>query len=137
MVDDAIFTARHVEILLFGDYRKRIIVHLFMDYKATLESIALSKQIDRKILRLTVTDLKERLVEEDIKSYSSLSTDNMWVDILTKEMSLPPSLEDVILKNIMDLPKTLVNQVKAVRTELRMHNIHNRRTAPVNSDTTV
>ena len=37
MVDDAIFTARQVEILLFGDYRKRIKVHLFTDSQATLE----------------------------------------------------------------------------------------------------
>ena len=58
-------------------------------------------------------------------------------DILTKEMRLPQSLEDVILKNIMDLPKTPVNQVKAVGTELRMNNIGNRRTVPINSDPTV
>ena len=128
MVDDAIFAARQVEILLFGDHRRRIKVHLFTDSEATLESIASSKQIDRKTLRLTVVDLKERLVEGDITSYSWLLTDNMWVDILTKEMCLPPSLEDVFLKNTMDLPKTPVNQVKAVGTELRMNNIRNRPT---------
>ena len=121
MVDNTIFAARQVEILLFGDYRKRIKVHLFTDSEATLESIASSKQIDRKTLRLTVTDLKERLVEGDITLYSWLSTDNIWVDILTKEMCLPP--------NLKNLPKTPVNQVKAVGTELRMHNIRNRRMA--------
>ena len=70
MVDDAIFAARQVEILLFGDYKKRIKVHLFTDSEATLESIASSKQIDRRTLRLAVVDLKERLVEGYITSYS-------------------------------------------------------------------
>ena len=48
MVFDGIFIARQVEILLFGDYRKRIKVKLFPDSEATLESIASSKQIHKK-----------------------------------------------------------------------------------------
>ena len=44
MVDDATFTARQVEILMFGDYRKQVKVRLFTDSEATLESIASSKK---------------------------------------------------------------------------------------------
>ena len=47
------------------------------------------------------------------------------VDVLTKEMGLPPLLEDVFLRNQLNLPRTLVNQVKAVRSEIRIHNIWN------------
>ena len=54
----------------------------------------------------------------------------MWADILTKEMHLPKELEDVFMENVMNLPKTPVNQVKAVGTELRMSNIRNRRPTP-------
>ena len=68
-MEDAIFAARQLEILMFRDYRKRMKVRLFTDSEATLESIASSKQIERKTLRLTVTDLKERLVDGDIHSY--------------------------------------------------------------------
>ena len=67
--------------------------------------IASSKQIERKILRLTVTDLKERLLEGDIYSYLWLSMEDMWADILTKEMHLLQQLEDVFLKNILNLPR--------------------------------
>ena len=88
MVDNAIFAARQVEILLFGDFQKWIQIHLFTDSEATLESITSSKQIDQKTLRLTVMDLKERIVEGDVTSYSWLSTENMWADLLTKEMCL-------------------------------------------------
>ena len=97
-----------------------------MDSEATLESIASSNQTERKTLRLLVVDLKERLVDGDIYSYSWLPTQSMWADMMTKEMHLPPSLENVILKNVLDIPKPLINEVRAVGTEIRMSNIRNR-----------
>jgi len=43
----------------------------------------------------------------------------MLVDILTKEMEIPSSLEDVIQKkNKMVLPLPLVNEVTAIGTEI-------------------
>ena len=63
MMEDAVYTARQVEILIFGNYWRRIKIRLFTDSEATLESIASSKQIERKTLRMTVVDLKERLVD--------------------------------------------------------------------------
>ena len=126
MMEDAVFAARQVEILIFGDYRRRIKVRLFTDSEATLESIASSKQIERKTLRLTVIDLKERLVYGDVFSYSWLLTKSMWANRMTKEMQLPSALENVFLKNDLDLPQPLVNEVRAVGTEIRMNNIRNR-----------
>ena len=126
MMDDAVYAARQVETLYFGDYRKRIKVRLFTDSEATLESIASSKQIERKTLRLTVVDLKERLVDGDVFSYSWLPTKNMWADMMTKEMQLPSALEDVFLKNDLDLSQPLINEVRAVGTEIQIRNIRNR-----------
>ena len=63
MVEDAVFAARQLEILMFGDYRKRMKVRKFTDLEPTLESIASSKQIERKSLKLIVTDLKKRLLD--------------------------------------------------------------------------
>ena len=134
MVDDAIFTARQTELLLFGDFQRRIKIHLYTDSESTLESIASSKQIERKTLRLTITDLKERLVEGDISSYSWLPTRDMYADLLTKEMQIPQHLEEVIYKNNLHLPKSPINQVKAVGTEIWMHNIRNRRQLKVNPE---
>ena len=65
---------RQLEILLYGDYCKQIKVKSFTGSESTLESIASSKQIDRKTLRMTVVDLKERLVDGDIFSYAWLPT---------------------------------------------------------------
>ena len=72
MVDDAVFTERQTELLLFGDFQERIKIHHYTDSESTLELIASSKQIERKTLRLTITDLKERLLEGDVASYSWL-----------------------------------------------------------------
>ena len=107
---------------MFVNYRKRVKVRLFLtDSEATLESITSSKQIERKTLRLTIVNLKERLVDREMYSYSWLPKQSMWADMMTKEMHLPPAIEDVF-----ELPKTLVNEVKAVGTEIRMSNIRNR-----------
>ena len=80
-------------------------MRLFTDSEATLESIASSK-IERKTLRLTVVELKERLVDGEIYSYSWLPTQRMWMDMMTKDMGHPLAMEDVIMKNVINLPKT-------------------------------
>ena len=68
MMEDAIFAARQIEILIFGDNRMRIKVRLVTDSEPTLELIASLKQIERKTLRLTVVDLKEIIVDGDVFS---------------------------------------------------------------------
>ena len=118
--------ARQIEILIFRDYRQRVKVRLYTDSEATLESITSTKQIKRKTLILTVVDLKKRFVDREIYSYSWLPTQSMWADMMTKEMPLPSAMEDVILKNVVNLLKTLVNEVKTEGTEIRMSNIPNR-----------
>ena len=50
----------------------------------------------------------------------------MLADVMTKEMHLPPALEDLFLKNEFSLPQPLINEVKAVGTEIMMTNIRNR-----------
>ena len=61
LMEDAVYASRQLELLLFGEYRKRIKVRLFTDSESTLESIASSKQIERKTLWQTVVDLKKKV----------------------------------------------------------------------------
>jgi len=51
----------------------------------------------------------------------------MWADISTKEKHLLSDLEDVCLENVMDIPETTINDVKAIGTEIRMDNVRNHR----------
>merc|ERR1712115_345108 len=80
MIDELVYMARHVEIMLFRDYRKRMPVRVLTDSEPTLESIASTEQKERKGLKITVQEMKEKLRESEIKSYQWLSTKQMWAD---------------------------------------------------------
>ena len=67
------------------------------------------------------------MVNGEISSYAWLPIQDMWVDILTKEKQLPKTLEDVLIRNIMDLGDTSLNKVQAFGQEVRMTNIKNRK----------
>ena len=126
LVDDAVFLARQLEVLLYGDCCGRIPVRLFTDSEPTLESVASSRQVERKLLRMTVKDLKDRIMEGDVSSYAWLSMKEMMADCLTKEMKMPASMEDVLVKNVLSLREPSLNEVKNVNGELCMCNIRNR-----------
>ena len=130
MVDNAVLTSRQLELLLYGDIMNRIPVYLFTDSESTLESIASSKQIATKTLRNVITDLKQRLVDDEVSSYAWLPTDSMWADILTKEKKMPPTFEKVITTNALALGDITVNKVKAFGQEVRMTNIRNHTKTP-------
>ena len=89
--------------------------------------MASSKQIITKTSRNDIVDLKERLVNGEISSYVWLLTQNMWADILTKEKQLPETLEDVLIRNIINLGDTTLNKVQAFGQEAHMTNIKNRK----------
>ena len=101
----------------------RIPVRLFTDSESTLESVASSQQIVTKTLRIRIVDLNEILLRSAVTSYAWLPTEMMWADILTKEKKLPDSLEDILLKNAMNLQDVNINKVKAFRQKVRMTNI--------------
>ena len=71
-----------------GKYEKKMEVNLFTDWEPTLESIASTKPIETKRLRNQVQELKEVLVNEEVKSYAWLSSRDMIADSLTKEMKM-------------------------------------------------
>ena len=105
---------------------RRVPIHLFTDSESTLESLTSSKKIVTKTLRMVIMDLKERLLSGEITSIAWLPTKNMWADLLTKESKLPEALEDVLIRNVMDIEDTTINKVKAHAQEVRMTNIQNR-----------
>merc|ERR1712240_310307 len=96
LLDEVIYIAWQLEILLFGDYRKRLPVRIMMDSEPTLESIASTKQRERKRLRITVQEMKEKLMEGEIKSYQWLSKKEVWADGLTREMEMVEVLRNLL-----------------------------------------
>ena len=126
MIDELVYMSRHVEILLYGDYRKHMNVRIITDSEPTLESIASTKQIDRKALRMVVQEMKEKLRDGDITSYQWVSTKNIWADGLTKEMPMAEGVRKLLQEGKCNMVKENINKVICEQGEIKMINIRNR-----------
>ena len=90
----------------------RIPVYLFTDSESTLESIASSKQIATKTLRNVITDLKQRLIDDEVSSYAWLSTNSMWAGFLTKEKKMSLNFDKLITANTLALGNKLLIKLR-------------------------
>jgi len=77
LVEDAVFAVEQIEKFIFGEYKKRLLIHLFMDLEETLESITSTNQVDRNSLRIAIQNLKKRLIDGDKALYQWILTDSM------------------------------------------------------------
>ena len=98
-------------------------VHFFTDSELTLESIASSKQIERKSLRMTIRDMKDCLLDGEVESYQWISTNDIWADGLTKENELLVSFEEVLLDRKLVMRNNGINKVQSQDGEIRMASI--------------
>ena len=105
VIDEATYLARKLEILLFGDYRQQIPVMIYTDSELSLESIASTKQIERKNLRMTVQEMKDKLMDGDVRSYQWIPTKEMWSDGLTKEMEMAEGLRNLLRTGVCEIKK--------------------------------
>ena len=69
LVDDSKHLAVQLEELLFDSAENKIPVRLYTDSKPTLETIASTRQIERKLLRNIIADSKSKLEDGPINSY--------------------------------------------------------------------
>ena len=83
-VDTAVYLSHQLSILLFGNVKQRIPVRVYTDSLPLLEIIASSKQVDQRHLRKTMVDLKQKLIDGEVSSYSWIDTKSMTVDVHTK-----------------------------------------------------
>ena len=103
-VDLARFMGDQLSQLLFGpkEDEKRVDVKIYTDSKATLDSIASTHQIEQRMLRSSIADLKQKLETKSVKSYEWMTDDNMIADILTKEKKTKEGIDELMEKNILD-----------------------------------
>ena len=76
---------------------------------------------------MTVQEMKEKLLEGEIKSYQWLSTKEMWADGLTKEMKMAEGLRQLLKEGKCEMVKEEVNKVICENEEIKMLNIRNRK----------
>ena len=97
-------------------------VMLFTDSKPLLESISSTKQVEERLLRNTLTDMKEKLEDTSVESYSWLRTKEMIADILTKECKDNPEIHKILLENKFCYARNTKNLVSCVNGEINMRN---------------
>merc|ERR1712215_78918 len=127
IIDKLTYMARHVEILLYGNYNLRMKVKILTDSEPTLESIASTRQIERKGLRMLVHEMKDKLRDREITSYQWISTKKIWADGLTKEMPMTDSIRNLLKYGICDMVQEDTNKVICQDDEIKMLNIRNRK----------
>merc|ERR1711955_49796 len=127
MIDELVYMSRHVEILLYGDYRKRMNVRILTDSEPTLESITSTKQIERKGLRMVVQEMKDKLRDGEIDSYQWVSMKQIWADGLTKEMPMTEGMGRLLKEGKYEMVTKDINKVICENEEIKMLNIRNRK----------
>ena len=131
IIDELVYMSRHVEILLYGDYQRRMNVRIITDSEPTLESIASTRQIDRKQLRNMVSEMKDKLKDGEITSYQWVSTKDIWADGLTKEMSMSEGVRKLLRQGACSMVPQDINKVVNQNGEIKMLNIRNRKKTQV------
>ena len=127
IIDEFTYMARHVEILLYGNYNKKMNVKILTDSEPTLESIASTRQIERKGLRMLVHEMKDKLRDGEITSYQWILTKKIWADGLTKEMPMTDGIRNLLKNGICDMVQEDTNKVICQDDEIKMINIRNRK----------
>merc|ERR1712115_658549 len=127
IIDELTYMARHVEILLYGNYNKRMNVRILTDSEPTLESVASTRKIERKGLRMLVHEMKDKLRDREITSYQWISTKKIWADGLTKEMPMTDGIRNLLKCGICDMVQEDTNKVICQDDEIKMINIRNRK----------
>ena len=100
VVDTAVYMSEQLSVLLFGTAQQQVPVKIYTDSKPLLDSIASSKQVEQKLLRNTMTDLKMKLESGIVNNYSWVETKAMTADILTKENGNLENILEVIRENV-------------------------------------
>ena len=126
LLDNAQFFAGQLEILLFGKSAVQFPVKLYTDSKPLLESIGSTHKVEEKLLRNCVTDMKDRLYDGKIKSYSWLDGRDMVADVLTKEAKPHDDLKDITIGNRFRNAFAEDNIIKCVEGEIKLLNPRNK-----------
>ena len=130
VVDLTRHAANQIGQMLFGSEGKeeqkesidgmKIPVKVFTDSLATLESIASTHQVERRLMRSSIADLKQKLEQNEVNSYGWIQDDEMVADILTKEMKDKLGLNEIIMENRLRCVTSDDNKVTAEGGEFVM-----------------
>ena len=108
---------------MFGGIKQRIKIKIFTDSKTLLESIGSTHQIQEKILRQSIQDMKDVLEDGHVESLCWLDGEvDMVANVLTKECKRNPFLDIIVIEDKFLKVLNEDNIVRCVDGEVRILN---------------
>ena len=77
-------------------------------------------QVERRLMRSSIADLKQKLEQNEVDSYGWIQDDEMVADILTKDMKDKFGLNEVVMENRLRCVTSDDNKVRAEDGEFVM-----------------
>ena len=118
--DMAINVACQLEQLYFGSDGRKIPVIVFTDHLGMLESIASTHEVERRVMRQHVYNLKCQLQMRRVEAFAWVPTEEQLADIMTKEKVPMEMLDGVIDKNRCYKVITRDNMVEWTDNEMKV-----------------
>ena len=109
--DVGVSLACQLNELYFGGDVQQIPVVIFSDHLGLLESIASTHEVDRRVMRQYVYNLKKQLTLGKVQSFAWTPSEFQLADVLTKERVNGDMLEGIIAKNRCNQVKDRYNEV--------------------------
>jgi hypothetical protein len=121
--------------ILAPEATEKIPIRIFTDSKPLLESVGSIHQVENKLLRNNIQDMKDMLYERIVLSFSWLEAEEMLADLFTKDRKNTEDLDTLTQKNIFLYAMEKKNMVVCLNDEIKfLHRIDKARTLKKGKD---
>jgi hypothetical protein len=118
-LNDVQFFTLQLQQILAPEAAVRIPIRIFTDSKPLLESIGSIHQVENKLLRNNVQDMKDMLYEGIVLSFSWLEAEEMLADLFTKDRKNADDLDSLTQKNVFLQAQQKKNMVVCLKDEIK------------------
>jgi hypothetical protein len=118
-LNDVQFFTLQLQQLLAPEAEDKIPIRIFTDSKPLLESIGSIHQVENKLLRNNIQDMKDMLYEGIVFSFSWLEAEEMLADLFTKDRKNVDDLESLTKENVFKQAQQKKNMVVCVKDEIK------------------
>jgi hypothetical protein len=118
-LNDIQFFTLQLQQILAPEATVRIPIRIFTDSKPLLESIGSIHQVENKLLRNNVQDMKDMLYEGIVLSFSWLEAEEMLADLFTKDRKNADDLDSLTQKNVFLQAQQKKNMVVCLKDEIK------------------
>jgi hypothetical protein len=118
-LNDVQFFTLQLQQLLNPNSEEKIPIRIFTDSKPLLESIGSIHQVENKLLRNNIQDMKDVLYQGIVFSFSWLEAEEMLADLFTKDRKNHDDLDSLTRDNVFKQAQQKKNMVVCLKDEIK------------------